>query len=39
MVSYLVKGVNEFEGETADVVLKLGEQRIAFAGDAAAYDL
>ncbi len=39
MVSYLVKGTNEFEGETADVVLKLGDQRIAFTGDSSGYDL
>ena len=39
IVSYVVKGVNEFEGETAEVVLRLRDQRIAFTGDSAGYDL
>jgi beta-galactosidase len=39
IASYLVKAVNEFEGETAEVELRLRDQRIAFAGDSAGYDL
>jgi len=35
--SYVVKGVNEYEGVTADVMLKLGEQEIRFKGDKAGY--
>lgn len=39
LISYLVKGENEFEGETAEVRLGLGEQVIRFTGDRADYDL
>lgn len=39
VVSYLVKGVNEFEGERAQVMLRLGDQEIRVDGDGAAYDL
>jgi beta-galactosidase len=39
IVSYLVKGVNEFEGETAEVLLRLKGQQICFSGDGSAYDL
>ncbi|NOZ00754.1 MAG: hypothetical protein GXP54_02555, partial [Deltaproteobacteria bacterium] len=39
LVSYVVKGVNEFEGEVATVRLKLGEQEIRFNGDRAEYGL
>ncbi len=39
IVSYLVKGVNEFERETAEVVLRLGRQEIRIAGDGSAFDL
>jgi len=39
IASYVVKAVNEFEGETAAVKLKLGGQEIEFTGDAAEYDL
>jgi beta-galactosidase len=37
--SYLVKGVNEFENETAAVRLTLGAQTIEIVGDGAAFDL
>ncbi len=39
IVSYLVKGVNEFEGETTDVRLRLGKQEIRFTGDSSKYDV
>ena len=39
IVSYLVKATNEFENETADIRLKLGEQEIAFSGDKAKYEI
>jgi beta-galactosidase len=39
IVSYVVKGVNEFEQVTADVRLKLGAQDIEFAGDKAEFDM
>ncbi len=39
IVSYVVKAVNEFEQETADVRLILGTQEIAFTGDRAEYNL
>lgn len=37
--SYMVKGVNEFEGETATVKIKLGKQEYVVEGDGSAYEL
>jgi beta-galactosidase len=37
--SYLVKGVNEYERESAVVRLRLGEQEIVVEGDGSAFDL
>jgi hypothetical protein len=39
MVSYLVKGINEFEGERAQVRLRLGDQEIRVDGDGSGYDV
>jgi beta-galactosidase len=39
IVSYLVKGENEFEVETTDVRLRLGKQEIRFTGDSSKYDI
>lgn len=39
LVSYLVKGVNEYEMETAEVVLKFEDQKHIIHGDNSAYDL
>jgi len=39
IVSYAVKGVNEYEGQTATVRLRLGKQTIRIVGDGSGYDL
>jgi len=39
LVSYLVKGVNEYEMETAEVVLKFEDQKHIIHGDNSGYDL
>lgn len=39
IVSYLVKALNEYEKECAQVELRLGNQVISFTGDSVAFDL
>jgi len=39
IVSYVVKGINEYEGQTATVRLRLGKQTIRIVGDGSGYDL